>query len=115
MVDRTVRVVLQGDATSLVNAATQARTALNQLGNTDVSPAGNGVRAAGEQAQGATSLFDKFKESMAAQVSVGNLMSQALQSAFGAVGTAVSQTISTGVEFQTNMFTLGAVTHASAD
>src|SRR5664279_1219643 len=117
MADRTVRVMLIGDASSLIAAAQRARESLTQLGNTNTGQIGAGFRdssrAVGEMGTTTESTFSKLKSSMAATIGAGALMSMGVMSAFFAIKEAITSTVSAGVDYQTTMFTLQAVTHAS--
>lgn len=115
MADRTVRVELLGDSSSLVAAAERARVALSELSRVDTSAAGRGLRDTGAAAQGTVSAFDKLKSSMAAQVGVANIASQLTMAGFFAIKAAITDTIKATTDYQTTLFTLQAVTHASGD
>ena len=64
--DRTVRVILTGDAAGLISAAERARLALKELGATNVGAVGKGVEAIGTSAKHAADESDKTKKSLAA-------------------------------------------------
>jgi TP901 family phage tail tape measure protein len=113
--DRTVRVVLTGDATALIAAVNAARNSLNELNRQDTTRVQGGVRGAGGAAREAQSAFDKLKSSMAAQVGVGNLAAMGVMSAFFAVKQAITDTVHATTDYQTTLFTLQAVTHASGE
>lgn len=115
MADRTVRVQLIGDATSLVAAVNAARNSLNELNRSDTSRVQGGIRGAGGAAGEAQSAFDKLKSSMAAQVGVGNLAAMGVMSAFFAVKAAITDTVKATTDYQTTLFTLQAVTHSSGE
>src|SRR6478752_3344990 len=115
MADRTVRVILQGDASALVAAARQSQAALRDLANTNLGSIGAGMRAAGTSAREAQSAFDRFKSSIAAQVSIGNLAAQGVTSAFRLIKDGIVDTIKAGADYQTTLNIMGAVSGATAD
>src|SRR6478752_119159 len=115
MADRTVRVILQGDASALVAAARQSQAALRDLANTNLGSIGAGMRAAGTSAREAQSAFDKFKSSIAAQVSAGNLAAMGVTSAFRLIKDGIVDTIKAGADYQTTLNIMGAVSGATAD
>src|SRR6476646_5450264 len=115
MADRTVRVLLQGDATSLTNAARQAQAALRDLSNTNLGNLLGGMRAAGASAREAQTAFDRFRSSVAAQVSIGNLAAQGVTSAFRLIKDGIVDTVKAGADYQTTLNIMGAVTGTAAD
>src|SRR6478609_2211848 len=103
MADRTVRVVLQGDASALVAAARQAQAALRDLSNTNLGGLGAGMRQAGVSAQEAASMFDKLKAQILGQVSLGNLAAMGIASAFRGIKDGIVDTIKAGADYQTTL------------
>src|SRR6478752_5162035 len=113
MADRTVRVILQGDASALVAAARQSQAALRDLSNTNLGPLGAGMRAAGSSATEAQSAFDKLKASILGQVSLGNLAAQGVTSLFRGIKDTIGETIKAGADYETTLNIMGAVTGAT--
>ena len=111
MVDRVVRVQLVGDATSLIRAANEASSALRGIGNSSNSAGSQASSGANE----AKSAWDKFKESVAGQVAIGDLISKGVEGAFGMLKDGFAHVIELGMGYEQSMNTLSAVTGANAD
>ena len=111
MVDRVVRVQLVGDATSLVREAQRAAEALRGIGSSS-SSAGSAAASGAGQAQ---SAWEKFKSSVAGQVAIGDLISSGVEGAFGLLKDGLKQVITLGMDYESSMNTLSAVTGGNAE
>ena len=109
MVDRVVRVQLVGDATSLVQAANQASSALRGIGSSSQGAGSAASQGAGQ----AQSAWERFKASVAGQVAIGDLISKGVEGAFGLLKEGISQTLQLGMSYEQSMNTLQAVTAAT--
>lgn len=119
MAERTVRVILTGDASQLVAAANSARFALRELGNTNTSGATRGLRDTGQAATGAaretSTAMGQIRGAIMSQVAIGNIAAMGVIGAFRAIKGAITDTLQIGMDYQNTLLNLGAVTRSSGD
>ena len=131
MADRVVRVTLSGDASSLIRAANSAATALGRVGNSGAASArgvansssasARAVASSAQRMQGSSRDIGSSFQSMGSSASAGfGKIAGLAAGGFAVVGglsaltSAFKSTIKVGMDFQSTINNLGAVTGSSA-